>query len=716
MERSSLAELDLVLLQGMDDFVAAKDFSTGDLAQQVTKSQVVIGCTAFMDTTCNKESGSEKGNGLAEKFEVTEIVVDIDSHSSSPALQLDLQKYHNDSSGYLDETIGSHHISHLWFSRSQDTCLGEVSVSVGEATGSGDECQDLLPQQNGDLVGGSLGLCKDNGDSEASDVESNRQLCEQFTTPLHGDSTYDGHSAEYVGVLDQFGFSTPYSDDGAEISTDRQVAGSEDVARNAECLDAALFSSEVVRTARDDEVLSGHASDPGFYEREYMKQSPEVHEDRYTSPPMDMEGSILLQSATLGDAVQGFPVEEGDEKIALKPQISSKGLVSDVAKSSLGRVKEWIDSIQLSDMLFDGEEEDVFANGKGNLFSELHHDEAGVASSALHQTTDTVTVDHVFVNAAVRSLHPLSTVAHISGIGLREVPSLGMFSFLKTLNLSANLIVRVPAGCLPRSLHSLDLSRNSIAQIEGFRELTRLRVLNLSHNRISRIGHGLANCTLIKELHLAGNKIGDVEGLHRLLKLVVLDLSFNKLTTSKALGQLAANYGSLLALNLLGNPVMINLGEDQMRKLVTTLTPHVTYLNKQPIKAISVREAVLDSVARAALGTSQRNSKSSGTKAVRKVAGAQPGTVQKKPPMYHRSKNVEKKLGSVSSSAGVSRQHHHHHTHHRQHHHHGKGGEEKGQGMEHVPLLQTLGELQNLTLDIGSQAMHRSRSDSALQE
>ncbi|KAJ6953048.1 hypothetical protein NC652_004895 [Populus alba x Populus x berolinensis] len=53
---------------------------------------------------------------------------------------------------------------------------------------------------------------------------------------------------------------------------------------------------------------------------------------------------------------------------------------------------------------------------------------------------------------------------------------------------------------------------------------------------------GCPNCTIIKELYLAGNKTSDAEGLHRLLKLTVLDLSFNKITTTKALGQLVANY------------------------------------------------------------------------------------------------------------------------------------------------------------------------------
>jgi len=114
---------------------------------------------------------------------------------------------------------------------------------------------------------------------------------------------------------------------------------------------------------------------------------------------------------------------------------------------------------------------------------------------------------------------------------------------------------------------------------------------------------GLSNCTVIKELYLAGNKISNVEGLHRLLKLTVLDLSFNKITTAKALGQLVANYNSLLALNLIGNPVQANIGDDQLRKAVCSLLPHLTYLNKQPIKPQRAREAATDSIAKAALGS-----------------------------------------------------------------------------------------------------------------
>lgn len=116
------------------------------------------------------------------------------------------------------------------------------------------------------------------------------------------------------------------------------------------------------------------------------------------------------------------------------------------------------------------------------------------------------------------------------------------------------------------------------------------------------VNSGLSNCTLIKELYLAGNKISNVEGLHRLLKLIVLDLSFNKIATTKAIGQLVANYNSLVALNILGNPIQSNVGEDQLRKTVSSLLPKLVYLNKQLIKPQRAREVLKDSVAKAAFG------------------------------------------------------------------------------------------------------------------
>ncbi|XP_043696880.1 uncharacterized protein LOC122647581 [Telopea speciosissima] len=198
-------------------------------------------------------------------------------------------------------------------------------------------------------------------------------------------------------------------------------------------------------------------------------------------------------------------------------------------------------------------------------------------------------------NSVTQYLNSSSTIAHITSMDLRVIPNFSQFSNLRTLNLSGNSIAHITPGLLPKSLHNLDLSRNNIAAISGLGELTRLRVLSLGYNRIFRIGRGLSKCILIKELNLAGNKISDLEGLHRLSKLTVLDLSFNKITTAKPLGQLVANYDSLRALNLLGNPIESNIREKQLQKVVSGLLLHLAYFNKQPIKPQRAHEVVTSS-------------------------------------------------------------------------------------------------------------------------
>lgn len=190
----------------------------------------------------------------------------------------------------------------------------------------------------------------------------------------------------------------------------------------------------------------------------------------------------------------------------------------------------------------------------------------------------------------ISSLTANATAAQLANHGLAVIPFLSAFVSLKVLNLSGNAIVRITAGTLPRGLHTLNLSKNNISSIEGLRELTRLRVLDLSYNRILRIGHGLASCSSLKELYLAGNKIGEVEGLHRLLKLSILDIRFNKISTAKCLGQLAANYNSLLAINLEGNPCQKNVGDEQIKKYLQSLLPHLVYYNRQPFKANGLKD------------------------------------------------------------------------------------------------------------------------------
>ncbi|KAL8226339.1 hypothetical protein R6Q57_016171 [Mikania cordata] len=274
--------------------------------------------------------------------------------------------------------------------------------------------------------------------------------------------------------------------------------------------------------------------------------------------------------------------------------------------SSLTRVDEWVQEISTEPIFTVGNEED------GQITFPPSPDNGKQPAANITDLPEEI----AYANRMIQSLNSSSTVAHISGIGLKIIPVISGFSSLRSVNLSGNSIGNITPGSLPKGLHVLNLSRNKIGVIEGLRELTRLRILDLSYNRISRIGQGLSNCTLIKELYLAGNKISNVEGLHRLRKLIILDLSFNKITSSKALGQLVANYISLQALNLLGNPIQTNINDDQIRKTLCGLLPKLAYLNKQPVNPQKAREVAKEAVTKAALGNGNLGSRRRSAKRV----------------------------------------------------------------------------------------------------
>ncbi|KDP44612.1 hypothetical protein JCGZ_19754 [Jatropha curcas] len=253
------------------------------------------------------------------------------------------------------------------------------------------------------------------------------------------------------------------------------------------------------------------------------------------------------------------------------------------------RIEEWVNDLQHCSPV--QETNEIIDTGL-----QLNGDSNIINGSTATKADAKVTPGMEAAKKYISSLSASASTAQLSNHGLAVIPFLSAFVSLRILNLSGNSIVRITAGALPRGLHVLNLSKNSISTIEGLRELTRLRVLDLSYNRIFRIGHGLASCSSLKELYLAGNKISEVEGLHRLLKLTVLDLRFNKISTSKCLGQLAANYNSLQAISLEGNPAQKNVGDEQLKKYLQGLLPHLVYFNRQPTKVSTLKDAADRSV------------------------------------------------------------------------------------------------------------------------
>ncbi|KAL3363971.1 hypothetical protein AABB24_012952 [Solanum stoloniferum] len=275
------------------------------------------------------------------------------------------------------------------------------------------------------------------------------------------------------------------------------------------------------------------------------------------------------------------------------------------------RIEEWVTDLQHCGRFEETDDFSVPENGP-----EVQKGKAVLDASPVAKLDGKVIPGAESIKKYISSLSANATSAQMINHGLVVIPFLSAFVSLRALNLSGNSIVRITAGALPRGLHILNLSRNSISVIEGLRELTRLRVLDLSYNRLVRIGHGLASCSSLKELYLAGNKISEVEGLHRLLKLNVLDLRFNKISTAKCLGQLAANYGSLQAISLEGNPAQKNVGDEQLKKNLQGLLPNLIYFNRKPVKV----KDTADRSARLAVGAHQLDRGLKPVKAMRKAS------------------------------------------------------------------------------------------------
>ena len=113
-----------------------------------------------------------------------------------------------------------------------------------------------------------------------------------------------------------------------------------------------------------------------------------------------------------------------------------------------------------------------------------------------------------------------------------------------------------------------------------------------------------------------------MEGLHRLLKLNILDLRYNKISTAKCLGQLAANYNSLQAISLEGNPAQKNVGDEQLRKYLQGLLPHLAYYNRQTIRVSTLKDTAERSVRLGMSGTHQFDRGLRSDKSVRKGSHA----------------------------------------------------------------------------------------------
>ena len=169
----------------------------------------------------------------------------------------------------------------------------------------------------------------------------------------------------------------------------------------------------------------------------------------------------------------------------------------------------------------------------------------------------------------------------------RAVAGLDAFTGVTALHLENNRIGPTLGDGLQtmRKLSVLHLSGNALTSVDDAQLARRhpsLVSVSLAGNRVERVANG-AFPNSLRQLTLAKNRLRDasaIEALTRLPTLETLDLSENELAADaddSVLGVLA-EFPSLRALNLRGNPLVSSLGLDYRRALVSAL-PYLTCLD-----------------------------------------------------------------------------------------------------------------------------------------
>ncbi|XP_063147970.1 nischarin isoform X2 [Candoia aspera] len=175
---------------------------------------------------------------------------------------------------------------------------------------------------------------------------------------------------------------------------------------------------------------------------------------------------------------------------------------------------------------------------------------------SLHQ----IQINHCgakLINGLTSSKHTLATLSvQFSATSMMEVlvPEAYEFDQWEPEGTSSNPVTAV----IPtwRTLTTLDMSHNSIAQIDHSVHLYNLIHLDLSYNKLSTLEGIHAKIGNIKTLNLAGNHLERLSGLNKLYSLVNLDLSNNKVDQIDEI----KNIGSLPCLEKLvlsNNPLSI---------------------------------------------------------------------------------------------------------------------------------------------------------------
>ncbi|MVT12637.1 leucine-rich repeat protein [Chitinophaga tropicalis] len=175
---------------------------------------------------------------------------------------------------------------------------------------------------------------------------------------------------------------------------------------------------------------------------------------------------------------------------------------------------------------------------------------------------------------------PYKTTLYLSHLNLTEIPKeLSQYDLkhIREIDLSNNSLSNIQGLHKMKGLVVLDLSYNNITVIKGLSKLKELQYLNLSGNSIFFIKN-IGKLRKLKTLNISDNNIQSITGLSDLPHLRNLLLNSNRITNIHGVEQIT----NLSSLSLENNRI------ETIEDLTTDLLQRLTYinLNKNPIKNV----------------------------------------------------------------------------------------------------------------------------------
>lgn len=152
--------------------------------------------------------------------------------------------------------------------------------------------------------------------------------------------------------------------------------------------------------------------------------------------PAPYDGFNSRKGGYSSDTLEPGHGNEGQDAAAGCGRSQWMAFSMDSSSSPLDRVNAWVNSLEdnpCSSVDFDAAETPAFPDSP-------EAGEQARKNSQQHQSGRRQAEELFRANHVIQSLNPLSTVAHISGMGLQVVPTISPFTSLRAVNLSGNSI------------------------------------------------------------------------------------------------------------------------------------------------------------------------------------------------------------------------------------------------------------------------------------